>query len=154
MARTRFCICLPPPLCKRLQGHARSHGSTVSGVIEAAVDAHLGDEHDWEVLFRRLDRHTRAFTRLQRDLDIMSEAFAVFVQIWFAHTPRLPNSQQAAAQADARQRYDQFAEDVAKQIASGKTFVEDLAAPIEGTDPQIHVDDVPPEGSSEKPEEG
>jgi hypothetical protein len=38
-------------------------------------------------LLRRLDRLGRHATRLERDINAMAEAFAVFVQLWFAQDP-------------------------------------------------------------------
>ncbi len=130
MPRQRLNITLSHELRRALDGFAKSNGVTTSGVIEEAVGKHLGGAHNWDVLFRRLDRHTRSLERLQRDLDIMLEAYSVFVQLWFAHTPALPPSQQEGAKLEAWERFQKYTAFVAKQIASGKRFVEDLATPI------------------------
>ena len=121
----------------------------MSGVIEDAVSKHMGGDHNWDVLYRRLDRHTRALVRLQRDQDIMLEAFAVYVQLWFAHTPALPGSQQDAAKREAWERFQKYSSYVAAQVAGGKRFVDDLArAPDEDdkTDPGVSLEKLEPRG--------
>jgi hypothetical protein len=50
---------------------------------------------------RRLDRLGRALERTQRDEELQTEAFAVFVKIWFAYIPTIPQDSRKAALASA-----------------------------------------------------
>src|ERR1700681_4731210 len=78
---------------------------TKSTIIEAAVVSHLspvGPHLLEDALTRRLDRISRQVERLERDVAISTEAFALFVRFWLTVTPPLPEGAQAAAQAKAR----------------------------------------------------
>jgi hypothetical protein len=78
------------------------------------------------LFLRRLDRLGRALARTQRDLELHSEAFAVFVKIWFAHTPSVAPDARKAAQTLAESRYRQFVDYVAQQFTGGRRFIDDL----------------------------
>ena len=63
-----------------------------------------------KLLLRRLDRLGRHATRLERDINAMAEAFAVFVQLWFAHTPSIGENEKDAARREAWNQYQKFVE--------------------------------------------
>jgi len=121
-------------LKNRLKDHVScGKGRTQSSVIEAALTAYFDDATDSDVLYRRLDRLSRTLNKLSRDQDLLNESFAVFVQLWFAHTPRLPESERDGAQRYAASRFAQFVEHVAGQFAEGHRFAEDLATTPSGS---------------------
>ena len=128
----KFQTYLDDDLDKNLRQYCAKTGKSISSVANAAMRAYLDETTDTKLLFRRLDKHTRALTKANRDIQLMAEALSVFVKIWFAHTPRIPDSDKDNAQRYAAQRYEQFCDYVAKQISGGHYFVDDLAedAPI------------------------
>ncbi len=71
-------------------------------------------------------RLARTQERHQRDLKLLSEAFAVFVHIWFAQAPQIPESEKSAAKRTAHSRYVQFVEFVGSQFAAGARLVGDV----------------------------
>lgn len=133
---------------RRLDDYAaRQRGKSKSSIVEAALIAYLEDSTDTDLLYRRLDRHSRLLGRVSRDQELLAEAFAVFVKLWFAHTPRVPESERDDAQHFASGRYSQYVQHVAKQFAGGDRFVDDLASdlplsaedisdPLQGADQQ------------------
>jgi hypothetical protein len=54
--------------------------------------------------------------RTQRDLELLSEAFAVWVKLWFAHTPTIPDEGKPAARMTAENRYRLFVEHLTEQF--------------------------------------
>jgi hypothetical protein len=124
-----------PALRKRLGLYASRKGATQSSVVEAALLQYLDAEvTDRALILRRLDRLTRAAARQQRDIEVLEEAFAVFVQIWFAHTPRLPEDAKASAKQVAMRRYAQYVDHVAQQLAGGRSFSREIIAEFEEVD--------------------
>jgi predicted DNA-binding protein len=117
---------LAPQLRERLTKHCAANQTTESAVVREALDQYFGGTGDFALVLRRLDRISRGIERAHRDLEILSQAFAMFVRLWFAHTPRLPREARPAAQSSAEARYRQFLDRVAERIASGKRFVDDL----------------------------
>ena len=63
---------------------------------------------------------------MECDINAMAEAFAVFVQLWFAHTPSIGENEKDAARREAWNQYQKFVEYVATQIAGGHRFIDDL----------------------------
>ncbi len=121
---------LKPDLAKRLNGYASRRHVTVSAVIEAALTAYLeGQINDRDLIIGRLDRLARGQRRLDQDIEIVRESFALWVQLWFAHTPRIPDSEHAAARTQAAGRFRDFVDKVAKTLASGRTYREKLVPP-------------------------
>jgi hypothetical protein len=114
---------------------------------------------------RRLDRLGRAGARTQRDLELLSEAFAVWTKVWFAHTPALADDAKRPARMGTENRYRQFVDHVAEQFSGRKRFLDDLPREslVEDTElaAQAHhlpaaspapVDQADPKGSPLNPE--
>jgi len=128
------------PLRKRLRLYAAQRGSTESSVVEAALLSYLdADVTDRALMIRRLDRVTRTVGALRRDVDLLSQGFGVFVQLWFAHTPRLPDEAKATAEREAMRRYSQFLDHVVREIDSGRRFAHE-AEPGEGDPAEDEVE--------------
>jgi predicted transcriptional regulator len=117
---------LTPALRKRLRLYASRRGSTESSVVERALIDYLdGDVTDRALILRRLDRQSRGLTTVQRDVELLAQGFGLFVQLWFAHTPRIADDYRAAAEKEALRRYSQFLDHVVSEIAAGRRFARD-----------------------------
>jgi hypothetical protein len=123
---------LTPGLRKRLRTYAAKRGATESSIVESALLQYLdADTTDRALLLRRLDRVSRGLAALQRDFDLVSQSFGVFIQIWFAHTPRIPDDAKPGAEQTALQRYGQFLDHVAAQIMKGQRFAREIAPAVD-----------------------
>jgi hypothetical protein len=112
---------------KRLEAHCAATRTSESAVIREALARYFGDApRDGELVMRRLDRVLRGQARTQRDLELLTEAFALFVKFWFAHTPAVAEQSRGAARASAEARYGQFVEYVSRQFSAGRRFLDDL----------------------------
>ncbi len=110
---------------------------TKSTIIEAAVASHLspdGPDRVEAALTRRLDRISRQVERLERDVAISAEAFALFVRFWLTVTPPLPEGAQATAQAKARERYDEFVAVLGRRVAKGQFIVREVSSEVRISD--------------------
>lgn len=115
-------------LHKEFKTYCKAKGLTESSVVEAAIKEYLDDSKDITLLYRRLDRMNRGLGRVERDLNITSEFLAVFVQIWFAYTPQLPDSEKESAQRLSMKRYKKLLEHVVNAIGNGKRFIDDFVS--------------------------
>lgn len=125
-SRVRVQPYVPTELAKRLEAHCAATGVTESAGVTAALEQWLDGTSDKTLLLRRLDRLGRAIERVHRDEEFLSEAFSVFVRIWFAHTPNVPEDGRRVARASAEGRYGQFVQHVVQQFSGGRRFVDDL----------------------------
>lgn len=125
-AQARIYPRISPELANRLAQHASAGGFTATAVVEVALEQYLDRTSDKALVLARLDRNGHAYERMQRDLGFLSEAFAVFVKMWFAHTPSVPEEARAAARASAEGRYRKWIEHVVEQFSDGHRFVDDL----------------------------
>lgn len=133
-ARILFRIYVPLELRKRIRQYATKKGVSESSVANAALIRYLDDTNDAPLILRRLHKIDDNLERSRRDNDVLSEAFAVFVQLWFAHTPRLADSEKPGAEHSALRRFRDYAEHVAEKVASGGSFITDLlTANVEDT---------------------
>jgi hypothetical protein len=124
--RARLVPRVSAELAQRLADACASTNATETAVVETALRQHLDGTSDRTLLFRRLDRLGRAVERSHRELEILSEAFGVFVQVWFAHTPTLDDDEKRSARRDAESRYTQFVEHVTRRFSGGRRFLDDL----------------------------
>jgi hypothetical protein len=125
--RTQVHPRLTAELGKRLRDFAKGKGASHGSVVQDALTAYFDGSSDSAVVLRRLDRLYRYFARVQRDVNVLAEAFSVYVQVWLAHTPRIEEPDRAKAESTALARFEQFAEHVATRVGSGKWMLDELA---------------------------
>lgn len=128
--RTRQQIypCVTPALRKRLALYASKKGTSYSSVVEAALTQYLdADATDRALLLRRLDRIGRDLTSVERDLDILSHAFGIFLQVWLAHTPEIDDGMKRSAEQNARERYSRFLDHLAAEAMKSESFVRQVS---------------------------
>jgi len=128
---------LSPELFKSFKGYCNSRNISQSSVVEAALQEYLDENSDIRLLLRRLDRQGRHLDRVERDLTALAEAFGVFVQLWFAHTPRLGDEDKKGAEKEAWNRYSQFVDYVARQLGGGHRFINDLVEDVLGDEEEL-----------------
>jgi|ERR1700722_15851336 len=114
------------PLAKQLAAYSAATGMTTSFVVQGALRQYLDRTDDKTLLLRRLDRLGRAWDRTQRDLEIHMEAFAIYVKLWFAHTPQIADNAKDYARRTAESRFAQFQEHLVERFQGGRRFVDDL----------------------------
>lgn len=124
--RTRIYPRVRTDLAERLTELAAAHHTTENALVEAALDEYLDRTSDISLVLRRLDRNGRAHARTQRDLAFLLEAFSVFVKLWLAHTPAIPQQSRPAARTLAEARYKKWLDHVVEQFTGGHRFVDDL----------------------------
>ncbi|ATN32787.1 CopG family transcriptional regulator [Rhizobium sp. ACO-34A] len=115
-------VYLDPDLRRQLLDFADRRGQSGSLIAEAAIVSFLSpdaDERREAAIGKRLDRIDRNIRRLERDLGIANEAFALFVRFWLTSTPPLPEAAQAATHAKGGERYDKFLEALGRRLARG-----------------------------------
>src|SRR5688572_8056629 len=131
--RTKHTFRLPPDLAVQLADYAHRKRVPQALVVETALASHLspdGADRLEAALARRLDRMTRQIERLERHVTISNEALALFVRFWLTSTPPLPDTAQPAAQIKGRERYEGFVEALGRQLARGRTLVDEVVSDI------------------------
>jgi hypothetical protein len=129
-------------LYKRLKAYCARRALTDGGVVEAALHQYLDQSSDAALVMRRLDRAGRRVDKLRRDVEILTEFVCVWVRLWFAHTPQIPDSGRPAAIASATKRYEQLLEFVSKRLSAGQRLAVDLI----GEEPPDEPEPVPASG--------
>jgi hypothetical protein len=125
--RTRIHPYVTRDLAGRLNAYSGAKGLTESAVVQSALEGHFdGDEKDNAVIIRRLDRLGRAVVRQQRDLEVLSEAFALFVRIWSAYVPDLSEADREAAKRSGARRFDEYLAHLSQRLASGSRLVKSV----------------------------
>jgi hypothetical protein len=138
-ARHRIQPYLEPDVYPRFREYCVSKRATESAVVNAALRMLFGEESDTARLFKRLDRMSRTDERVERDLALLGQSFAAFLQYWFAVTP-LPSADVEKARVLSRSRFQSFTGYVADQFARGNRFLSDLAERALGSDSDVHGD--------------
>ncbi|KAB2715152.1 CopG family transcriptional regulator [Brucella intermedia] len=120
--KQRLSVYLDPGLKRRLTDFAERRGQSDSLIAEAAIASFLSpdaDERKEAAIGKRLDRIDRTIQRLERDVGIVNEAFALFIRFWLTSTASLPDTVQAAARAKGGERYDKFLDALGRRLANG-----------------------------------
>ena len=146
--RTRIHPYVLPEISKRLAAYCGAKGLTESAAVEAALSEYLdGGEKDNDLILRRLDRLARDSVRQRRDLEVLSEAFAMYVRYWFKYVPERSQAEDLAAQRLALKRFDEFVHWISLAMARDSRLVWDVLkgeAPPEQPSPKASQ---PPNGN-------
>jgi len=91
-----------------------------------------------QLLLRRFDRLGRHATRLERNINALVEAFAVFIQLSFVHTPSIGENEKDVARREAWNQYQKFVEYVATWMAREYRFNDDLVQHTRADEDEFH----------------
>jgi len=128
-ARTRVSLGLDAALLKEIDNFAAQRNLSRPTAIEAAIACllqHNSAGQQEAPLSRRLDRFSLQIARLDEDLTILGEAFALFVRFWLSVTPPLPPAIQNSATARGADRYDAFLQALGRRLAQGDSFLREV----------------------------
>ncbi len=131
--KQRLSVYLDPVVMNRLADHAARRDQSRSLIAEAAIESFLSPdaaERQEAAITKRLDQFDRRMTRLERDVGISVEMFAVFVRFWLATTPALPEPAAQAARAKTAERYDAFVTALGRRLAKGPKLRQEIAVDI------------------------
>ena len=133
--KRRLSVYLDPDTMKALAAYAARRDQSRSLVAEAAIASFLSPdtaERQEAATAKRLDQLDRRMTRMERDLGISVEMLAVFVRFWLTTNPPLPEPAQAAARAQAGERYDAFVAALGRRLAKGPKLREEISEDVAG----------------------
>ena len=128
--KQRLSVYLDPAVMNRLADHAARRDQSRSLIAEAAIESFLSpdaSERQEAAITKRLDQFDRRMTRLERDVGISVEMFAVFVRFWLATTPALPKPAAQAARAKTAERYEAFVTALGRRLAKGPKLRQEIA---------------------------
>ncbi len=133
--KNRLSVYLEPDIMKALAEYAARRAQSRSLVAEAAIASFLSPdaaERQEAAMTKRLDQLDRRMSRLERDLVISVEMLAVFVRFWLTANPPLPEPAQAAARAQAGDRYDAFVAALGRRLAKGPKLLQEISEDVAG----------------------
>lgn len=131
--RTRMNVYFDPALLKQVEALALRRNISKSAIVEAAVASFLSGDTSEKLeaaMSRRLDRIGRQIGTLDEDLAVLGETVSLFVNIWLASTPPLPESAQASARAKGAERFERFMQTLGRRLASGDRFLKELSRDV------------------------
>ena len=79
-------------------------------------------------LTKRIDKLARGLDRLEWNLDLSNEAFALFVRFWLTSTAPLPDTALPAAQATGKKRWEGFVESLSRRMETGSKLADGVPA--------------------------
>jgi predicted transcriptional regulator len=127
--KKRLSVYLGAELMRLLADFADRREQSRSLIAEAAIASFLSpdaDERQEAAIAKRLDRIDRNIQRLERDIGIANEAFAIFMRSWLTSTATMPEVVQAASQAKGGERYDRFLEALGRRLAKGPNLRQEI----------------------------
>lgn len=133
-AKSRLSVYLEPDLLRELERFAVQRGKSKSLVAEAAIASFLtpdAAERQEAAITRRLDQHTRAVERLERNLGIAIEMLALFIRFWLTTTPALPDEAQSAARVKGQERFAGFVAALGRRLAKGASFTREISEDLD-----------------------
>lgn len=133
LKKQRLSVYLEPEVMKALAAHAARRDQSRSLIAEAAIASFLSPdaaERQEAATTKRLDQLDRRMTRMERDVGISVEMLAVFVRFWLTTNPPLPEPAQAAARAQAGERYDAFVAALGRRLAKGPKLRQEISEDI------------------------
>lgn len=126
---------LDAELVRLVAERARQKRVTRTDIVEAALASLLSADHEERleaVLTKRIDKLTRGLDRLEWNLDLSNEAFALFVRFWLTSTAPLPDAAMPAAQATGRKRWEGFVDSLSRRMEAGSRLSDELSRDLSG----------------------
>ena len=133
LKKQRLSVYLEPAIQKQLAEYAGRRDHSLSLVAEAAIASFLSPdaaERQEAATTKRLDQIDRRMARLERDINISVETLAVFMRFWLTTNPPLPEPVQAAARAQAGERYDSFVTALGRRLAKGPKLLQEISEDV------------------------
>lgn len=112
---------------------AKRPNVTKAQIVEAALAGFFSKEFDDQrdgAIVRRLDRIARQLDLIERSIAIQTETLALFIRFFLTVTPPLPNTDQDAARALGKERFDYFVGQLSRRLAGGKNMIGDVLEEI------------------------
>jgi hypothetical protein len=133
--RVRVSTRLAVPLRDRLTQHCAVSGLSERAVIEDALRQYLDGTGDRTLFLKRFDRLDKEAARGRRDVELLSEAFGIYLRQWFAaHTPTVAEGGKPGVRASADAAFTRFAQHVGERFSGGHRFLDDLPMESFGED--------------------
>jgi predicted transcriptional regulator len=132
--KQRLSVYLEPAIQKQLADYAARREHSLSLVAEAAIASFLSPdapERQEAATTKRIDQVDRRMMRMERDLNIAVETLAVFVRFWLTTNSPLPEAAQAAARAQAGERYDAFVAALGRRLAKGPKLQQEISEDVQ-----------------------
>lgn len=140
MAKHRISLYLDHGTVKNLTLAANRRKGAKSALVEEALDQYLNPERRRmldEATLRRMDRMSSSLSTVGRDVAIATETLSLFVRYFLTITPPLPQSEQDAARALGRQRFEVFVAQVGRRLASDHRLVSEVLESIAEHNPDL-----------------
>lgn len=141
MNTSRIQSYLSPSLRHTLSKVAQERRVSESKVVSKALQRFFNQEDDdnmVQVLTRRLDRQSKEMKYLKRDIELLTETLSMYIKVYLANTPEIPEAHKAAASRSGQLRYKKLIEAVANRISQGKLFMEELPKELMLTEEDFH----------------
>ena len=119
--KVRHQLFLEADISEKLEALAAKPGASKSAILADAIIAWLNrrGSHELDERFGlRLNRISAQLSRIERDGQVLLETLALFVRYQLTVTAPLPEPDQAA-RAVGRDRFQNFVDQVGRQIAGG-----------------------------------
>ncbi|NTW15840.1 MAG: hypothetical protein HGA41_00025 [Syntrophaceae bacterium] len=117
-------------LHKKVRLYCIKKGISTSKFTEAAFQEYLSSTSDSGSILKKLDRYYHKMEVIDSNLHILSEAFGLFLQYWFAHTPAIQDNDKKMASYNGKQRYESFVEFLNKHMIAGHRFADEFVVSL------------------------
>lgn len=119
MKRNRINIRLTDAIWEKLQVQASAHGTTMTAIIETALEQYFHPEavegRD-TLLLSRMDRFDTRLGRMEAGLRLGNETLGQYVLYWLTRMEPIPDGERDAAHALGKRRYEHFIAQVARRV--------------------------------------
>lgn len=131
--KKRLSVYLDPEVKRLLADFSDRREQSESLIAAAAIASFLSpdaDERQEAAIAKRLDRIDRNIQRLERDIGIANEAFAIFMRNWLTSTASLAEVG-PAVHAKGGERYERFLQVLGKRLANGPRLRQEVSEDVE-----------------------
>ncbi|MCY1003941.1 hypothetical protein OWM54_43035 [Myxococcus sp. MISCRS1] len=98
-----------------------------SSVVSAALAQYLAGTSDATLLLKRLNRLQNKLTAIEALMNLLSESFALYVEIYFAHTPTIHGEDaKATARSASAARFADFIDALAQRMSTTNRFASEV----------------------------
>ena len=140
MSKKRYTLYISRPLARKFDEVARIRNGAKSALVEEALKESLEPKQMPglnDALARRLDDLNRISKTIERDVAIVTETLSLFVRYFLTITPPLPIDEQDSARSLGTERFEVFAAEVGRRLASDHRLVSEVLETIAFQNPDL-----------------
>jgi hypothetical protein len=130
MKKRQITIHLSESTNSRIRKHCEENGIQYSAFAEKALSEYFDKKDDAGLILKKIDRQTYLLRQIQAIVQLLFEAFGLWLRYYFLHTADIPEDGKLAAWTDGNLKYSKFMDYLKRHIEDKHRWMDEFIQPL------------------------